>query len=67
MVGRVARGLRELDTPGRLRPGIDPDALAVTLLACLQGGLLLAQVERDPGPPETALDTFLAWYSRPED
>jgi TetR/AcrR family transcriptional regulator, transcriptional repressor for nem operon len=58
-------GLRELDAAGRLRPGMDPDALAVTLLACLQGGLLLAQVERDTRPLETALDTFLALVLTP--
>jgi TetR/AcrR family transcriptional repressor of nem operon len=52
-------GLRELDAAGRLRPGLDPDALAVTLLASLQGGLLLAQVQRDTRPLATALDTFL--------
>jgi TetR/AcrR family transcriptional regulator, transcriptional repressor for nem operon len=58
-------GLRELDAAGRLRPGMDLDALAVTLLASLQGGLLLAQVERDPRPLETALDTFLALVLTP--
>jgi TetR/AcrR family transcriptional regulator, transcriptional repressor for nem operon len=58
-------GLRELDAAGRLRPGMDPDALAVTLLAILQGGLLLAQVERGPRPLETALDTFLALVLTP--
>jgi AcrR family transcriptional regulator len=53
-------GLRELHAAGRLRPGLDPDDLAVTLLASLQGGLLLAQVRRDTRPLTTALDTFLA-------
>jgi TetR/AcrR family transcriptional repressor of nem operon len=52
-------GLRELDAAGRLRPGLDPDAVAVTLLASLQGGLLLAQVQRDTRTLATALDTFL--------
>jgi TetR/AcrR family transcriptional regulator, transcriptional repressor for nem operon len=52
-------GLRELDAAGRLRPGLDPDAAAVTLLASLQGGLLLAQVQRDTRALATALDTFL--------
>jgi len=33
---------------------------AVTLLAALQGGLLLAQVQRDTRPLETAVDTILA-------
>jgi TetR/AcrR family transcriptional regulator, transcriptional repressor for nem operon len=37
----------------------DLDALAVTLLATLQGGLLLAQVQRDPRPLEIAVDTLL--------
>ncbi len=32
----------------------------MTLLAALQGGLLLAQVQRDIRPLETALDTLLA-------
>jgi hypothetical protein len=50
---------------GQLPDGIDPDDLAVTLLATLQGGLLLAQVQRDSRPLETALDTVLelAWAS----
>jgi hypothetical protein len=35
----------------------------VTLLAALQGGLLLAQVQRDTRPLQTALDTLLALAS----
>lgn len=59
-------GLRELHDAGRLRPGLDPDQLAVTLLASLQGGLLLAQVQRDTRALETALDTFLSLILAPE-
>jgi AcrR family transcriptional regulator len=44
---------------GQFPDGTDPDALAVTLLATLQGGLLLAQVQRDSRPLETAVDTLL--------
>src|SRR5271170_6224359 len=44
--------LRSLHADGKLRSGIDPDDLAITLLATLQGGLLLAQVQRDPRPFE---------------
>jgi AcrR family transcriptional regulator len=55
----ISEGLRRLSQAGQLRDGTDPDALAVTLLATLQGGLLLAQVQRDPRPLETAVDTFL--------
>jgi hypothetical protein len=50
---------------GRRSPGIDPDDLAVTLLAAMQGGLLLAQVQRDTRPLETALDTILALAAAP--
>ena len=52
--------LRSLHADGKLPPGIDPDDLAITLLATLQGGLLLAQVHRDTRPFETAVDTLLA-------
>jgi|SRR5580658_8705254 TetR/AcrR family transcriptional repressor of nem operon len=56
----IGDGLRALQTAGHLPAGISPDDLAVTLLAALQGGLLLAQVQRDTAPLETALDTVLA-------
>ena len=62
----IGDGLRALHAAGRLRPGLDPDDLAVTLLAALQGGLLLTQVQRDTGPLATALDTFLALVLAPE-
>ena len=52
--------LRSLHAEGKLAAGIDPDALATTLLATLQGGLLLAQVHRDTRSLETAVDTLLA-------
>ena len=45
---------------GHLPAGISSDDLSVTLLAALQGGLLLAQVQRDTRPLETAFDTILA-------
>jgi TetR/AcrR family transcriptional repressor of nem operon len=57
--GAIADGLRASQTAGHLPPGTSPDNLAVTLLAALQGGLLMAQVQRDTGPLETALDTIL--------
>jgi AcrR family transcriptional regulator len=64
----IGEGLRGLHQAGQLSDGTDADALAVTLLATLQGGLLLAQVQRDPGPLETAVDTLLqlARSSRPD-
>jgi TetR/AcrR family transcriptional regulator, transcriptional repressor for nem operon len=59
----ISDGLRTLQIAGHLPAGINPDDLAVTLLAALQGGLLLAQVQRDTGPLQTALDTLLALAS----
>ena len=44
----ISEGLRSLQAGGQLPPSLDPDDLAVTLLATLQGGLLLAQVQRAP-------------------
>lgn len=56
----ISDGLRSLHEDGRLPSDIDPDDLATTLLATLQGGLLLAQVQRSTRPFETAIDTVLA-------
>ncbi|HEX3711447.1 MAG TPA: TetR/AcrR family transcriptional regulator [Trebonia sp.] len=61
----IDEGLRRLHQAGRLPAGTDPDALAVILLAALQGGLLLAQVQRDTRPLETAVDTILELAARP--
>jgi TetR/AcrR family transcriptional repressor of nem operon len=55
----IRDGLKDLHSNHQLRADIDPDALAATLLATLQGGLLLAQVHRDTRPLEMALDTMI--------
>jgi TetR/AcrR family transcriptional repressor of nem operon len=60
----IGDGLRSLQAAGRLRAGTSSDDLAITLLAALQGGLLLAQVQRDTRPLETAVDTILALVAR---
>src|SRR5271167_2362528 len=56
----IGDGLRSLHADGKLPSGIDPDDLAITLLATLQGGLLLAQVDGSSRPFETAVNTLLA-------
>ncbi len=56
----IGDGLRSLHADGKLPSDIDPDDLATTLLATLQGGLLLAQVQQSPRPFETAVNTLLA-------
>ncbi|GAB7066550.1 TetR/AcrR family transcriptional regulator [Mycolicibacterium hodleri] len=55
----IQEGLRALHDQGRLAADVDPDDLAVTMLAALQGGLLLAQVHRDVRPLRTTLQTIL--------
>jgi TetR/AcrR family transcriptional regulator, transcriptional repressor for nem operon len=56
----IGDGLRSLHAQGKLPSDVDPDDLATTLLATLEGGLLLAQVQRSSRPFEIAINTFLA-------
>ncbi len=60
----IQSGLREMHARGRLIPDTDPDTLALALLAALQGGLLLTQIERDTTPLEAALDSILELIAR---
>jgi TetR/AcrR family transcriptional regulator, transcriptional repressor for nem operon len=46
----IRDGLRAMHLRGNLRRSADPDRLATSLLAALQGGLVLAQVHRDTAP-----------------
>jgi hypothetical protein len=43
-------------TSGKLAANTDPSGLATATMALLQGGLLLAQVRRDPDQLTIALD-----------
>jgi len=56
----LSDGLRSLHAEGKLASDIDPDDLALTLLATLEGGLVLAQAQRSTRPIETAVNTLLA-------
>jgi TetR/AcrR family transcriptional regulator, transcriptional repressor for nem operon len=56
----IRDGLRAMYARGDLRRSADPDALALALLAALQGGLLMTQIRRDPAPLRTVLDVVLA-------
>src|SRR5690349_23663820 len=56
----IGDGLRSLHAQGKLPSDVDPNDLATTLLATLEGGLLLAQVQRTSRPFEIAINTFLA-------
>src|SRR5246127_2973490 len=55
----IMAGLLRMHALGRLRPEADPRQLALATLAALEGGLLLAQVQRDAEPLAAALDAML--------
>ncbi|GHF46556.1 AcrR family transcriptional regulator [Amycolatopsis bartoniae] len=57
--GAIRDGLRHMVDARVLRPEADPDKLSLAMLAALQGGLLLAQAQRDPAALEAALDTMI--------
>ena len=52
----LVTGLCRLRDRGELRADLEVDALADLIMACLQGGLLLSQVRRDPRQLHRALD-----------
>jgi AcrR family transcriptional regulator len=56
---RLADGVRALRDGGELRPEADPAALATSLLAAIQGGLVLARTAGTLAPLEIALDGAL--------
>jgi len=55
----IMAGLLRMHALGRLGPDADPRQLALALLAALEGGLLLAQIQRDPEPLAAGLDVML--------
>ena len=59
----LREGLGRLRDSGALSPDAEPDALALSLIVALQGGLLLGKIHRSPAPLEVALDTALAYVA----
>jgi TetR/AcrR family transcriptional regulator, transcriptional repressor for nem operon len=57
--GAIAQGIEAMHERGELPAEVDPDRLALALLAAHQGGLVLTQVRRDPAPLEAALDEMI--------
>jgi AcrR family transcriptional regulator len=57
--GAIAQGIGAMHERGELPAEVDPDRLALALLAAHQGGLVLTQVRRDPAPLEAALDAMI--------
>ncbi len=58
-VTQIEDGLRRMQAKGRLGPSLDPKALSITLLVAIQGGLLLAKVQRSSKAMATALDEII--------
>jgi TetR/AcrR family transcriptional repressor of nem operon len=56
----IRGGLAAMKDNGALRAGTDPDRMALALLTAVQGGLLLAQVQRTTDALEITLDTVIA-------
>src|ERR1700760_153448 len=54
--GLLADGLRRMQAKGALTPGADPEVLAVSLMAAVQGGYLLANTAHDTRPMEISID-----------
>lgn len=52
----VGDGLRRMRDSGQLRTDADIEVLALQLVTAYEGGLLVAQVRRDPRPLRAALD-----------
>jgi TetR/AcrR family transcriptional regulator, transcriptional repressor for nem operon len=55
----IRGGLRAMADRGGLPADADPDRLARGILATLQGGLLLAQMQRDSAPVEAAFELIV--------
>lgn len=55
----IRSGLRAMHDRGEFAKHVDPDRLALALLAAVEGGFLLTQVRRTTAPLEDALDTML--------
>ena len=55
----IRGGFQAMRDRGELGQDASPDRLATTMLAALQGGLLLSQVKRSTAPLEVALDTVI--------
>jgi AcrR family transcriptional regulator len=57
----IVRALERMIENGQLDDSADPERLGLTILAALQGGLLLTKTHRSAKPLEVALDSALGY------
>jgi TetR/AcrR family transcriptional regulator, transcriptional repressor for nem operon len=55
----IERGLLRMQASGYLEPPLDPKTLGITFLTAIQGGLLLAKLQRSSTALATALDEII--------
>ncbi|HWX35272.1 MAG TPA: TetR family transcriptional regulator [Steroidobacteraceae bacterium] len=60
----IEMGLCRMRERGQIRIGADPKAMAVAVLAAIQGGILLSKTARSSQPLELALDMALSHVER---
>jgi AcrR family transcriptional regulator len=61
--GYLQAGLEHMRSAGTLQADVEPEALAMSIFAALQGGLLLSQTMQSLTPLEAALDGALTTLS----
>ncbi|TFD93454.1 TetR/AcrR family transcriptional regulator [Cryobacterium lactosi] len=55
----LAVGVKKMQAASQIDPAVDPQRIAVVILAAIQGGLVLSQPMRSAWPLEAALDSAL--------
>ena len=55
----ISDGLRQMQRRGEIPSEVDTDRIGVSMVAALQGGLLLTQTQRSPVPLEMVLNTMV--------
>ncbi|MGZ8177849.1 TetR/AcrR family transcriptional regulator [Williamsia sp. SKLECPSW1] len=55
----IRRGYETMRARGAIAGDVDTSALALSTLAALQGGLMMAQIQRDTAPLEASLDAVV--------
>jgi TetR/AcrR family transcriptional regulator, transcriptional repressor for nem operon len=62
-ISAIRDGLQAMQDRGELRGDTEVPRLAFALMAAVQGGLLLANAQRDVAPLEAALDTVISYIA----